>query len=188
MDKYKITQSWFINSSIHQHLTDFVDKAGKNTILEIGSFEGLSAVFFADNFLDNQESSLTCVDPFLNIDTNDHKQYLQNNEEMNFDYNISKCKNSEKIEVHKITSDAFFEKNTKTFNFIYIDGSHEPEYITRDMENAFKVLEKNGIMWMDDYGGGHGSVIKNAMDNVVKKLGDSCETIHTSYQLAIRKL
>jgi len=75
--------------------------------------------FFADNFIDNQQSSLTCVDPFLNITDNDHSNFLQNNEEINFDYNISNCKNSDKIIIHKITSDNFFEHNNQIYNFIY---------------------------------------------------------------------
>jgi hypothetical protein len=28
------------------------------------------------------------------------------------------------------------------------------------MENSFKFLENNGIMWMDDYNGGDGIIIK----------------------------
>lgn len=127
-----------------------MDKSKENKILVIDCFEGLSSVFFADNFLDNPNSCLTCVDPFLTINNNDHKQFLQNNEEMNFDFNISICKNSDKITIHKITSDTFIENNNQTYNFIYIDGYHEPDFIKRDMENAFNSLEKNGIMWMDD--------------------------------------
>ena len=65
-------------------LFQFLDKSTENKILEIGCFEGLSSVFFADNFIDNPNSSLTCVDPFLIINNNDHKIYLQNNEEGNF--------------------------------------------------------------------------------------------------------
>ena len=65
------------------------------------------AFFFADNFINNEHSNLTCVDPFLNID-HDHSEFLQNNEEMNFDFNMSICKNSDKIKIHKTTSDIFF--------------------------------------------------------------------------------
>uniref|UniRef100_A0A6C0H8U0 Class I SAM-dependent methyltransferase n=1 Tax=viral metagenome TaxID=1070528 RepID=A0A6C0H8U0_9ZZZZ len=61
-------------------------------------------------------------------------------------------------------SDNFFINNNKTYNFIYIDGCHETDYIERDMENSFKCLDKNNIMWMDDYGGGDGIQIKNTMD------------------------
>ena len=143
--------------------------------------------FFADNFLDNSNSSLTCVDPFLTINNNDHKNFLKNNEEMNFDFNISVCKNSDKITIHKITSDKFFENNNKTYNFIYIDGCHEPDFIKRDMENSFNVLEKNGIMWMDDYGGGDGIKIRNTMNTFLEKYKGQYELIHIGYQLAIKK-
>ena len=164
-----------------------MDKSKENKILEIGCFEGLSSVFFADNFLDNPNSSLTCVDPFLSINNNDHCVFLQNNEEMNFDFNISNCKNSDRITIHKITSDIFFENNNQTYNFIYIDGSHEVDFIKRDMENSFNILEKNGIMWMDDYGGGDGIKIKNTMNTFLEKYEGNYEVIHKGYQLAIKK-
>lgn len=187
MNNYKYSQTWFLNSEIKNKLYKFLDKSKENKILEIGCFEGLSSVFFADNFIDNINSSLTCVDPFLNINNNDHGEFLQNNEEMNFDFNITNCKNSNKITIHKITSDSFFEKNNQTYNFIYIDGSHEPDFIKRDMENSFNVLEKNGIMWMDDYGGGDGIQIKKAMDTFLEKYKGYYELIHKGYQLAIKK-
>lgn len=187
MNNYKYTQTWFLGSEIRRDLANFLDKTKQNNILEIGSYEGLSSVFFADNFIDNQNSSLTCVDPFLNISTNDHSNFLQNNEELNFDFNISNCKNKEKIKINKITSDIFFENNKETFNFIYIDGCHQPDFIVRDMENSFKVLEPNGIMWMDDYGGGDGIRIRDAMNSVLEKLKGNFELIHKNYQLAIRK-
>jgi hypothetical protein len=56
------------------------------------------------------------------------------------------------------------------------------------MENSFKILEKNGIMWMDDCGGGDGIQIKNAMNNFLKKYKDQYELIHIGYQLAIKKI
>jgi hypothetical protein len=188
LNSYKYSQTWFLNSEIKQKMSDFYDKSKVNNILEIGCFEGLSSIFFADNFIDNLNSSLTCVDPFLSIDNNDHMQFLENNEENNFDFNISVCKNSDKIIIHKITSDTFFENNNKTYNFIYIDGCHEPEFIKRDMENSFNFLEKNGIMWMDDYGGGDGIQIKNAMNTFLEKYTGQYQIIHVGYQLAIKKL
>lgn len=188
MTSYKYTQNWFLQSEIRNNLIKFLDNSKTNKILEIGCFEGLSSVFFADNFLDNSNSSLTCVDPFLNIDNNDHKQFLQNNEEINFDFNISNCKNSDRIIINKLTSDNFFLNNNQTFNFIYIDGCHEPDFIARDMENSFKILDKNGIMWMDDYCGGDGIQIKNSMNAFLEKYNGQFELIHNGYQLALKKL
>lgn len=204
MPYYKYTQTWFSHSEIKYHMATLLDKSKENHILEIGCYEGLSSVFFADNFLNNAGSAgstgstLTCVDPFLNIDNNDHGYLLQNGAELNFDYNISKCKNTEKITVHKTTADNFFITNVKTFNFIYVDGCREPDFIKRDMENAFSVLEKGGIMWMNGYDdGGYGSgsgscdgsddVIKKVMDDFLDKYVGQYVVVHKGYQLAIRK-
>lgn len=188
MDKYTYSYTWFLSSEIQTNLFNYLDNTKENKILEIGCLEGLSSVFFADNFIDNSNSSLTCVDPYLTIDNNDHSIFLQNNEEMHFDNNISICKNADKIIVHKITSDAFFENNNRTFNFIYIDGCHQPEFVKRDMENSFSFLEKDGIMWMDDYCGGDGFQIKNTMDTFLENYNGQYEIIHKGYQLAIKKL
>jgi hypothetical protein len=180
---YKYTKTWLTHSELRYHLVNFLDKSNENNILEIGCYEGLTSVFFADNFIDNQNSSLTCVDPFLHIDNNDHHMLLQNGEELNFDYNISNCKNTDRIVIHKITSDKFFENNNSMYNFIYIDGCREPDFIQRDMENSFKFLEKNSVMLMYDYDG----VIKELSDNFLKKYNGRCKVIDKGYQFAIRK-
>jgi len=106
---YKYTHGWFLVSELKQKICHYIDNSKENHILEIGCYEGLSSVFFADNLLDNPKSTLTYVDPFLNIDNNDHKNFLANNEEQTFNKNISICRNSDKISVHKITSDAFLK-------------------------------------------------------------------------------
>lgn len=185
MNKFKYTQRWFIGSELHQNLLKFVNPNAVHKVLEIGCYEGLSSVFLAETLLNNSQSTLTCVDPFLSINDNDHKQWLTTTEEQNFDYNISVCTNSERIEVNKVTSDKFFETNTKSYTFIYIDGCHIPDFITRDMENSFKCLENNGIMWMDDYVG-IGSVA-TTMHAFLDKYSGQFTLIHKGYQLAIRK-
>jgi predicted O-methyltransferase YrrM len=194
LNKFKYTKKWFLQSELKKYIHKYLNNKNELTILEIGCYEGLSSVFLAEQFLNNTNSRLICVEPFLNIENNDHIQHLSNNTESSFDYNINICNNSDKIKVFKITSDNFFENynslmiNTK-YDFIYIDGCHEQDFITRDMENSFKVLKNNGIMWMDDYGGGP----KNAlccipMNNFINKYKNEIEIIHKGYQLGIRKL
>ena len=188
--KYRYSQTWFIDSDIHKNLDTFFTRATENRILEIGCFEGLSSVFFADNFINHPNSRLTCVDPFLTISDNDHSQFLLDNQEQNFDHNLSVCDNSNKVDIHKVTSDAFFEgisNKSHTYNLIYIDGCHESSVLTRDMENSFRRLEPGGIMWMDDYEGGDRIRIKGVIDAFREKYTECCETIHRSYQLAIKK-
>ena len=55
------------------------------------------------------------------------------------------------------------------------------------MENSFKILEDQGIMWMDDYGGGDGVQIKNTMNRFLEKYDGQYILIHLGYQLAIQK-
>ena len=53
MEKYRYSKEWFLVSEIREKLLNCIDEYEKNTILEIGCFEGLSSVFFADNLLDH---------------------------------------------------------------------------------------------------------------------------------------
>ena len=141
--------------------------------------------------LNHEDSSLTCVDPYLNINDNDHCIFLMDDEEKNFDYNISHCKNKEKIIIKKQSSDMFFQENNKinkTYNLIYIDGCHKSDFILRDMENAFNILDDNGILWMDDYGGVDNISIKKIIDIFKEKYKGQYEIIHQCYQTAFRKI
>jgi hypothetical protein len=54
------------------------------------------------------------------------------------------------------------------------------------MKNSFEFLEKEGIMWMDDYRGG--KEIEDTMNNFLKKYSKQIKVIHSGYQLAIQKL
>ena len=187
MHNYKFTKNWFLNSEIRRNILNYIDINKQNDILEIGCYEGQSSVYFADNLLNHDKSTLTCVDPFMKIENNDHKELLNNKEEDNFDFNINNCNNNDKIYVNKITSDKFFETNNKYFNFIYIDGCHETEFVIRDMVNSFKYLTNGGIMWMDDYYGGDGIKIRNTMNKFLRDYHGKYEIIHMGYQLAIKK-
>ena len=187
MEKYQYTQNWFFGAELYAKVLEFVSGKEKMDVLEIGCFEGLSSVYIADNLLHHEESTLVCVDPFMNIQDNDHAFLLKNDAEARFDYNISHCNYPNKVSVHKTTSDAFFETNQKHYDFIYIDGSHQCDIITRDMENSFRFLNATGIMWMDDYCGGHEGNIRHTMDAFINAHANQLDVIHVGYQIAIRK-
>ena len=50
------------------------------------------------------------------------------------------------------TTDDFFKQNTRTFDVIYIDAFHEYSQVNKDFENAVKVLNPDGIIFMHDVG------------------------------------
>jgi predicted O-methyltransferase YrrM len=191
MNKYNYTKPWFFYSEISKVLKDKIpDTTKKFNILEIGCFEGLSACFFSDTIMDHNDSTLDCVDPYYISGTvpGITSQCITEQTMKLFKENINLSKNSNKITFHNETSDSFFKKNTKKYNFIYVDGCHEQDYIDRDIRNSFDALEIGGILWMDDYGGGDPpNWCRIPIDNFINEIKDRIIVIHKKYQYAVVK-
>ena len=187
--KYSYTADWFLRSELRILCPKVLDKNKKLRILEIGSYEGLSACFFSDNFLNHPESHMDCVDPF---DLGDTTTPLTSITKTFFSDNISKSTNSVKVTLHEKYSKDFFKwYDSEPYDFIYIDGSHLPDDIIHDMVQSFAMLKSGGIMWMDDYlfGTPPDDTVRRTMNYVLsdRLSPDSFEVIHAGYQLAIRK-
>tara|TARA_E500000178_G_scaffold27283_1_gene25009 strand:- start:983 stop:1267 length:285 start_codon:yes stop_codon:yes gene_type:complete len=50
-----------------------------------------------------------------------------------------------------MTSDNFFQNNSKIFDLIFIDGDHFYDQVLRDINNAWKVLKNGGFLILDEY-------------------------------------
>ena len=52
----------------------------------------------------------------------------------------------------KVTSDEFFEKYVEKnmYDIMFIDGMHQTEYVSRDIDNSLKCITNNGIIFIDD--------------------------------------
>jgi predicted O-methyltransferase YrrM len=181
LSNYKYTHDWFLFCELRKLATIFFHPDEKHTVLEIGSFEGLSACGIIDNLFEHSESHIDCVDPF---DIGDTTTPLTENTESIFDHNIARSKFPEKCTKHKMFSKQFFENNTKRYTFIYVDGSHLPEDILFDTSHAYDVLEPGGIMWMDDYGSDIGNA---AYEKFLEDYSDRVSIIHKGYQVVVRK-
>lgn len=138
----RITNDYF---SMHSYnffkYLNFLD--GNFNYLEIGTYEGNSAMFVANTF---PKSKVYCVDNW-----NKTEEYGDQNfdiVEKNFDYNTSSFNNILKF---KNNSDDFFKKNNTLFEVIYIDGYHKDFQVLKDCRNAWKILKKNGLLICDDY-------------------------------------
>lgn len=180
---YTFTTNWFDFSELKHNLKNHVSTSEVNNFLEIGSFEGSSACFISDNFLDTEGSTLVCVDPF---DTSDSTSPVYSNIKQVFINNISKSKNWNKIRLRQMFSDDFFKKNTNLFSFIYIDGSHLLEDIKSDFNNSLKIIKPNGIIWMDDYASSES--VTNLIYSLYNENRNTLEIIHKGYQVAFRKI
>ena len=112
--------------------------------LEIGAYEGNSAMFVANNF---SNAKIYCVDNWHKTEEYiNHKDFFHI--ENNFDKNV---KNFSNIVKFKIDSDNFFLKNKLKFDAIYIDGYHYGPQVYKDCMNAWKFLNINGYLICDDY-------------------------------------
>ena len=116
---------------------------GNFDYLEIGTYEGNSAMFVARTF---PNSKVFCVDNW-----NKTEEYVDQDfslVEQNFDNNCLSLKNIVKI---KKDSDNFFLENKVHFDVIYIDGHHKDFQVLKDCRNAWKYLKPGGILICDDY-------------------------------------
>ena len=138
------SEKWFTNNLYFLYKNLFNIKVNK--LLEIGSYEGRSALFFSFLF---KNAHITCVDTWSGSDEHyDHNFELI---EKNFDANTKVLKTSNKLNKFKSSSDFFFENNNKYFDFIYVDGDHSKDQVLRDLENSWNRLNKNGFLLIDDY-------------------------------------
>lgn len=124
-------------------------------ILVIGCQDGFSSTFFSDYLMDNEDSSLICVDPF-NPDIFWRKPSKPNinvdmiYEKMQSDFynNITKSTNFDKISFYKMSSKNFFDSNISYFDIIFLDGSLYPSEAFEDFCNAFQLIKYGGFIWI----------------------------------------
>jgi predicted O-methyltransferase YrrM len=126
---------------------------GRQTrVLEIGSWEGRSALFFL-NYL--PDARLTCIDPWtgnLEHAVDPHFAALVPQSERRFDSNVAafadrieKLKGSSSHELPRLGVEG------RLFDIIYVDGSHLAADVFADGALAWPLLASGGLMIFDDY-------------------------------------
>lgn len=114
-------------------------------ILEVGSYEGRSAIWFIENIL-SVNSSITCIDDWSWV-----------KDESAFDKNIEIVKvKFPTISVVKLSGDSQVKLaeqllNNHTYDLIYIDGKCDAAKRLSDACGAWPLLNLNGVMIFDDY-------------------------------------
>ena len=180
----KIIHDYFSPHSYHFYSVLKKKKKIEN-ILEIGSFEGNSSMFFARNLIN---SKIYCVDNW--VGTNEYNNLNFKLLEDNFDENLREFSNVHK---YKNTSDEFFLNNNLNFDLIYIDGHHKADQVNRDFKNSWKFLNKDGILIFDDYIWDFYNNIKDnpcyAINSYLNNIRDKYKILKvTNSQLFIKKI
>ena len=144
-NKYSFKYPDFFSSNINVW-KKFLTNIDSFSYLEIGTFEGRSALFVSEF---NNCKKIVCVDPYLDYNESERYDFKMIDVYESVNQKLKKIKDKN-VELIKDTSDSFF-KESRIFKVIYLDGHHNYEYVKRDFINAMSCLEKNGILICDDF-------------------------------------
>lgn len=146
---------------------------GKPTrCLEIGIFEGGSALLFLEHILTHPESR------YIGVDDNVRQEALEN---ITYRY----------IRAHIINGDSKYVlpkliKEKHKFDMIYIDGCHHVDYALEDIENSLQLLSDDGVVLVDDYN--HPEYgLKEPIDTLLSGRHD-VEVLFRDYRIAFRRV
>jgi predicted O-methyltransferase YrrM len=195
MNDYQYTKDWFSWSpGVWEQLIPHLP-ARKN-FLEIGSFEGRSAVWIVQYMMEDG-GELICVDTWEG--GAEHVNGEMSGAEDRFKHNIDLIMGNfvdRDVQPIKSTSvDALGNliSYKKQFDFIYIDGSHLAKDVLTDACMAWPLLKSKGFMVFDDYSWKPPGFTllqrpKVAVDAFINMFEDELIVAHSGYQLIVRKL
>jgi predicted O-methyltransferase YrrM len=150
-------------------------------ILEIGSYQGRSAVWFLQNILIDPTATLDCIDLFTYAGL-----------EPRFDHNVKLTGRASQINKHKGRSEDILPRLSEAhFNAIYVDGSHHAADVLMDAMLSWRLLKAGGVMFFDDYlwrmDLPPAERPHMAVDLFLKAHSNDLEVIHHDYQVAVRR-
>jgi len=150
-------------NNLIKELGDVSDK----TMIEIGSFIGESTAIFAEHF-----KEVIAIDPFLpNYDPNDPTSNF-NFDDVFEEFQNRIEQNKDKVIIKRMLSnDAVKELDSKTYDFIYIDGLHTYDGVKYDIINYLPLVKKGGVIGGHDYGTKHPHLlgVTEAVDEMLGK-------------------
>jgi SAM-dependent methyltransferase len=154
---YRLANKWF------PYVTPDSSKPIKYA--EVGAFYGANMVSVAETYGLHPDSTLIAIDPWT--DYVDYPEYK--GEQMTifnaFTQNMEACGLSERVTVKRgYSHEVLPTLEDDSFDIIYIDGNHEPEYVLEDAVLAFRKLKVGGRLIFDDYGWGGPDLTKRGID------------------------
>ena len=192
MTEYKFTKDWFgWAPQVWEQLIPMLPE--RKRFLEIGSFEGRSTVWIVENMMEGG-GEIYCIDTWEGGE--EHSAENMGEVEDRFDYNVRQLMDRlPERHVEKITATSYRAlarmEGVKSFDFIYIDGSHIAKDVLTDACMAWPLLKTGGIMVFDDYLWGNPRDVlhrpKAAVDAFTTLFAEELEIIHVGYQAVIRK-
>jgi predicted O-methyltransferase YrrM len=155
-------------------------------ILEVGSWEGRSALFFL-NFL--PRSTIVCIDYFADNDTLADLSLV----ERRFDRNLAPFAGRvEKIKSHSIPALEGLAAENRRFDLIYLDAHHTYDLVMKNTVRLWALTEPGSVIIWDDYRWG-GDLpprerAKAAIDDFLRDHAGSYRLLRKDYQVMVERL
>lgn len=152
----RFTEDWLSMHLPHWERLFFAllgwDPEAPRQVVEIGSFEGRSTLWFLDRLLRHPDSRIACIDTFEGGAEHDAAQTAGLHER--FRANLEASGQAHKAEVLRGDSvsglAALVARGTRA-DLVYIDGSHEAPDVLADLVLGFRLLPPGGLVLCDDY-------------------------------------
>jgi predicted O-methyltransferase YrrM len=161
-------------------------------ILEVGSYTGISLI----NIVKNIPNSIGYgVDLWSSYNENELLSNMDNlQNELSFHKNIAIEGMNERVfgikgDSSKVLMDMVVKNNM--YDFIYIDGSHLLLDCYLDLILSWKLLEKGGILAIDDYTYKMDSVLDSpfeAVNHFLKRYEGKYKLLHKEYRVFLQKV
>lgn len=175
---YQFTQDWFTHNIPiwKRHLQQLAGIADFQ-VVEIGSFQGMSACWLLDNILTHPTAKITCIDLYF---------------QETFKGNIVKTGVGEKvIELEGYSQDLLVNLDSGFYDIAYVDGCHKPTSALQDAILSWRLVKVGGLMIFDDYEftfpDSPEQDTKIGIDVFIEMFGSQLEVVHKGYQLIVKK-
>lgn len=185
---YDFSVDWFTGNlkQWKQYLGPYKGRPGIN-YLEIGVFEGRSAIWMLENILTDPTAKLTGIDLFPEEAGDLKQKYMGNLEKSGYRHKTTTIQGYSQNELKRLPNDSF--------DIIYIDGDHTASGVLADAVLSWQLLKTGGLIIFDDYAywANEKKVpdelsAKTAIDSFISAHRSDIDVIHRGYQLFARKL
>tara|TARA_Y100000590_G_C15696057_1_gene1005146 strand:+ start:637 stop:1299 length:663 start_codon:yes stop_codon:yes gene_type:complete len=134
--------------------------------LEIGSFEGQSAMWFLEEILTHETSKLVCVDPHGDNTYDPMRKESSKTIYETFKQNIlDNKKYKKKVTYHRENSRQALRRypaDGGIFDFAYIDGLHYAHGVLEDLVLTWPLVKEGGVIILDDFAGANLGTMPNS--------------------------
>ena len=149
--RFTPTQDWFSHNIEHWSTLFPLVQSKCPRVLEIGSWEGRSAVFLLNNLV-GESGEIVCIDHFDLLQSEAGRQRFEK-----INHNLSQTKKKWRVlgqfsvpALMALLQEEMLSSNPG-FDWIYVDGSHRADDTMLDGELVWRLARNGAIVIFDDY-------------------------------------